>query len=508
MQKPILILDFGSQYTQLIARRIREIGVLSLIEPYKISLKKIKEINPYGIIFSGGPNSVYDKNAPKVDINIFDLNIPLLGICYGMQLIAYLFKGRVEESKEREYGLAKIFIEEHPLFKGTPKEQKVWMSHGDRVEKIPKSFISIAKSENTPFAAFSHREKPILGLQFHPEVVHTEFGKKILENFLKICKAEENWSIISYKEEILKKIKEKVKDDKVVGGLSGGVDSTVAGTLLASAIGKNFYGIFVDTGLLRKNEAKDVMDFFKKYPLKIKKVRASKIFLEKLKGVKDPEKKRKIIGNTFVSVFEREARKIKGAKFLLQGTIYPDVIESNPVFGPSSTIKTHHNVKGLPKKMKLNLIEPLKFLFKDEVRELGRELKVPEEILKRHPFPGPGLAVRILGEVTEKKVKLLQRADAIFLEELKKNGYYDMASQSFVVLLPVKSVGVMGDKRTYQYVCVLRSVSTKDFMTADISELPFDFLKKVASRIVNEVKGINRVVYDFTTKPPGTIEWE
>lgn len=508
MLKPILVLDFGSQYTQLIARRIRELGVWSVIEPYNLSIKKIKEIMPYGIIFSGGPMSVYDKQAPKVESEIFDLTIPILGICYGMQLIAHLLNGKVEGSKEREYGLAKIKTEDHILFKGMPKEQIVWMSHGDRVERLPENFISIASSENTKNAGFCNNEKKIFGFQFHPEVKHTKFGYKILNNFLKICNAKKNWSMKSYKKMAIDEIREKVKDEIVIGGLSGGVDSTVAGTLMAEAIGNRFYGIFVDMGFLRKNEGKEVMDFFKKYHLKIRKIQASNIFLNKLKNVIQPEKKRKIIGNTFIKIFEKEARKIKGAKFLLQGTIYPDVIESNPVFGPSATIKTHHNVKGLPKKMKLKLIEPLRFLFKDEVRKLGKELGVPNEIISRHPFPGPGLAVRILGEVSKEKIKTLQEADAIFIEELKRNNLYEKVAQGFAILLPVKSVGVMGDKRTYENVCALRAVETTDFMTAEVFNFPYEFLKKVAGRIVNEVKGINRVVYDFTTKPPGTIEWE
>lgn len=508
MLRPILVLDFGSQYTQLIARRIRELGVWCIIEPFSFPLEKIISLNPYGIIFSGGPMSVYDSDSPKVDKKIFNLNIPLLGICYGMQLIAHLLKGKVEKSKKREYGLARVKFEKHPLFEGTPEEQIVWASHGDRVEKMPEGFKSIAFSQNSPFSAFSHREKEIYGLQFHPEVAHTQFGREILDNFLKICGAEKNWSMKFYRDIQIKEIREKVGNSKVVGALSGGVDSTVAGTLLVEAIGDKFYPIFVDTGLLRKDEGKHVMEFLKNYNIKVKKVNAAKIFLKKLKGIKEPEKKRKIIGHNFIKVFEKEAKKVKGAKFLLQGTIYPDVIESNPVFGPSATIKTHHNVKGLPKRMKLKLIEPLKFLFKDEVRKLGKELGLPDEILKRHPFPGPGLAVRILGEITYKKVKILQEADSIFIEELKNNGFYDDVAQGFVVLLDSRSVGVMGDKRTYEYVCALRAVSTKDFMTADVTPLPFDFLKKVASRIVNEVKGINRVVYDFTTKPPGTIEWE
>lgn len=509
MLRPVLILDFGSQYTQLIARRIREVGIFCIIEPYKISLKKIKELNPYCIIFSGGPDSVYDKNSPKIDKEIYNLNYPILGICYGMQLIAQDLGGKVEPSSKREYGSGKIKVNiENPLFLGTPPDQIVWQSHGDRVVKAPNGFETIASSENSPISAFSSIEKKIFGLQFHPEVSHTEFGKKILENFLRISKAEKNWSMKNYKDLKIKEIKELVGDDKVIGAVSGGVDSTVATVLTAEAIGKNFYGIFVDTGLLRKNEAKEVLEFLKFKNINLKKINAKEIFLKKLKGIKNPEKKRKIIGNLFIRVFEKEARKLKNVKYLLQGTIYPDVIESNPVFGPSSTIKTHHNVKGLPKKMELKLIEPLKFLFKDEVRTLGKELGIPEEILKRHPFPGPGLAVRIIGEITEKKIKILQEADYIFIEELKKAKLYDEISQAFAVLLPLKSVGVMGDKRTYEYVLALRAVKTQDFMTADVFFFPEDFLKNISSRIVNEVKGINRVVFDITTKPPSTIEWE
>lgn len=508
MLRPVLVLDFGSQYTQLIARRIRELGVWCIIEPFNFPISKIKETNPFGIILSGGPYSVYDRNSLKVDKKIFELGIPILGICYGMQLIAHLLNGRVEKSKKREYGLAKIYTKKNILFENTPEEQVVWASHGDRVEKMPDGFISICWSENSPISGIACEEKNLFGLQFHPEVLHTKYGKEILENFLKISKAEKNWSMKYYKEMQIKEIKEKVQNDKVIGALSGGVDSTVAGTLIAKAIGEKFFGIFVDSGLLRKNEGKEVMEFFKKYKIRVKKINAEKIFLSQLKGVVNPEEKRKIIGHTFIKIFEGQARKIKGAKFLLQGTIYPDVIESKPVFGPSATIKTHHNVKGLPKKMKLELIEPLKFLFKDEVRKLGKELNIPEEILIRHPFPGPGLAVRILGEVNKEKIKILQEADAIFIEELKRNGFYEKVAQGFVILLPVKAVGVMGDKRTYENVCALRAVETTDFMTANVFNLPFDFLKKVAGRIVNEVKGINRVVYDFTTKPPGTIEWE
>jgi GMP synthase (glutamine-hydrolysing) len=507
----ILILDFGSQYNQLIARRIRESGVYAEILPYNIPLEQIVEKKPAGIILSGGPSSVYAADAHLISPKIFDLNIPLLGICYGMQLIAYLTGGTVDKGSIGEYGKATFYKDlNHPLLENVPGQSGVWMSHFDEVKQLPEGFAALGHTD-TCIAGIVNDARKIYAVQFHPEVNHTEYGKQILHNFVhRICQAEPNWNLHDYIETSINEIKQRVGDKKVILGLSGGVDSSVAATLIHKAVGDRLTCIFVDTGLLRKDEARKVMTTYgEHFRMQIKHIDASNRFLTALKGVKEPEAKRKIIGKIFVDVFNEEAGKIKDASFLAQGTIYPDIIESKSAKGgPSATIKSHHNVGGLPEEMHLELLEPLKELFKDEVRRIGLELGIPEEMIMRHPFPGPGLGIRILGEVSAEKVKILQEADAIFIEELYRNNLYDKVSQAFVVLLPVKSVGVMGDERTYEYTAVIRSADTLDFMTATWSRLPYDFLDKVSSRIINEVKGINRVVYDISSKPPATIEWE
>ncbi len=509
MDHPVLVLDFGSQFTQLIARRVRELGTFSQILPFSTPVSKIKALEPAALILSGGPQSVYGRSAPRLRPAVLDLGLPTLGICYGMQMTAHLLGGRVIPSASREYGHTMLAVGgRHPLFEGTPRRQKVWMSHGDKVGKLPPGFKALAASASTPLAAFADDRRRIYGVQFHPEVHHTDYGTTILKNFLRLARAGENWSLSSYREHLIEEIRLRAGKSRVIAGLSGGVDSTVAATLVAEAIGKNLTCIFVDTGLLRKNEADEVMGFFRKYHLTLRRVNAGPEYFERLRGVRSPDVKRKRIGKLFIDVFEREARRLGGADYLVQGTLYPDVIESAPVYGPSSTIKLHHNVGGLPKRMKLKIIEPLRELFKDEVRRLGTELGIPHTIIGRHPFPGPGLAVRILGDVTPAKVRVLQEADAIFLEELRAAGLYDEISQAFAVLLPVKSVGVMGDEKTYENTCVLRAVVTTDFMTADFARIPHEVLGRAAARIVNEVKGINRVAYDVTTKPPATIEWE
>ena len=507
----ILILDFGSQYTQLIARRIREHGVYSEIKPYYFPIEKIKKLAPCGIIFSGGPSSVYADDAPLIDKEILNLNIPILGICYGLQLISYLSGGKVTHADHREYGHAVLSdITPNPLLENIDKNLKVWMSHGDRVETLPSDFSVIGKTSNSPYCVIKHKDKSIYGLQFHPEVAHTEKGRQIIRNFLyNIAGCKGLWTPQSFIKSSIKNIQEQTGSDKVICGLSGGVDSSVAAVLVHQAIGDQLTCVFVNNGLLRMNEADEVRSLFQKH-IKMNLIYAdsSDIFLEKLKGVTDPEKKRKIIGHEFINTFDEVSHKIQNVKYLVQGTLYPDVIESVSTKGPSAVIKTHHNVGGLPEKMNLKLIEPLRELFKDEVREVGRELGLSEEVVGRHPFPGPGLAVRILGDITPERLFILRQADKIFIDELFSSGWYHKVWQAFAVLLPVQTVGVMGDERTYESVIALRAVTSEDAMTADWAKLPPDLLGKVATRIINEVKGVNRVVYDISSKPPGTIEWE
>jgi len=509
-EETIIILDFGSQYTQLIARRVRESKVYCEILPFNADPDFFKDKNLKGIILSGGPSSVFDEGAPVCDKRVFDLNVPILGICYGLQLLAFLFGGKVERSKSREYGKALIKIEEHKdLFRGFKRKLQVWMSHGDFVSKLPRGYRKLASSENIPFAAVKNPKKKILGVQFHPEVAHTQNGIKIIQNFLyDICECHGEWTPKSFIDSTVKEIKSRVGKEKVVLGLSGGVDSSVCALLVNKALGRRLSCIFVDNGLLRKNEALQVKEAFKDFDMNIIFVDASDRFLSQLKRVIDPEEKRRIIGRTFIEVFEEEANKIGEVKFLAQGTLYPDVIESTSFKGPSATIKTHHNVGGLPEEMNLQLIEPLRELFKDEVRRIGKELKLPDNILGRHPFPGPGLAVRILGEITKERLDILREADDIFIQELKSSRHYQKVWQAFCVLLPVQSVGVMGDERTYENVVALRAVTSLDGMTADWAHLPYGLVGKISNRIINEVKGINRVVYDVSSKPPATIEWE
>ena len=514
MKEKIIIIDFGSQYSQLIARRIREMEVYCEIVPL-IDVEKIKngEEKVKGISFSGGPASVYEKDAPTVNPQVFSLNLPILGICYGMQLITHLNGGKVEKADSREFGKAVLEVEnnDNPLFTGVKKSSNIWMSHNDHITELPTGFEIIAKTDSS-IAAITNNNG-IYALQFHPEVVHSECGTQILENFVfNICKCERNWKISSFIAEKTKFIKETVGDEHVLLALSGGVDSSVAAVLINNAIGHQLTCMFVDTGLLRKDEGKKVLEYYKEhFDLNIVFVDAKDRFLNKLKGVDEPEAKRKIIGNEFIEVFNEEIRKLKGqegAKFLAQGTIYPDVIESQSIKGPSHTIKSHHNVGGLPEDLQFELLEPLKELFKDEVRKVGHELGLPDTIIKRHPFPGPGLGIRVIGEVTPDKVKILQEADDIFITELMEKGLYNKVDQAFVTLLPVKTVGVMGDQRTYEYVAAIRSVNTIDFMTATWSKLPYEFLEEVSNKIINKVNGINRIVYDISSKPPGTIEWE
>ncbi len=506
----ILILDFGSQYNQLIARRIREMSVYCELHPYDVSIDFIEEFNPKGIIFSGGPNSVSDPDAPSLPDEIFELGIPILGICYGMQITTKKLGGTVLSQDRREYGRAiiKNNAPNSPLFRDVSEESQVWMSHSDHVEVIPEGFYTIASTDSIPYAAVGNDEKQIYLVQFHPEVNHSVEGSRMISNFLfKICHTEAEWKVENFIDRGIEQIRERVGDKKVILGLSGGVDSSVAAALIARAIGKNLTAIFVDNGLLRLNEREEVEKNFKDR-VNLIVVDAEKEFLDRLAGVSDPEKKRKIIGKTFIDIFDREAAKIEGAAFLAQGTIYPDVIESSSSKGPAKVIKSHHNVGGLPEEMKLDLLEPLRDLFKDEVRELGLKLGLPGELVFRHPFPGPGLAVRIPGEVTKEKCDILRLADNIFISEIRNAGLYDEISQAFAVLLPVRSVGVMGDCRTYEYVLALRAVKTDDFMTADWFDFDHKFLKHVSSRIINEVKNINRVCYDISSKPPATIEWE
>ena len=508
----VVILDFGSQYNQLIARRVRECNVYSILVPCNTPVSEIRAIRPKAIILSGGPASVHERNSPKCSKEIFEMGVPILGICYGMQLLGYLLGGRVGPATRREYGHAELIIDKKDrFFEGCAKKEKVWMSHGDQVLRLPKGFRQLAHTKNTKIASMFDPERRFYGVQFHPEVAHTLKGMRIFKNFLyNISGLKADWTMQSFINEAVRDIRSVVKNEKVVLGLSGGVDSSVTSVLLHRAVGKNLHCIFVDNGLLRKNEKEDVVKTFREhFHINLHVAQRERQFLEKLKGVTDPEEKRRIIGREFIKVFEEEAAKTGNIKFLAQGTLYPDVIESRSAKGgPSSTIKTHHNVGGLPEKMGFKLIEPLKDLFKDEVRRLGKELGLPDEIVYRQPFPGPGLGVRVIGDITKERLAILQEADAIVQQEIERYKGYDGIWQSFAVLLPVKSVGVMGDKRTYENVAALRIVTSVDAMTADWAKVPYNVLGRISNRIINEVNGINRVVYDISSKPPSTIEWE
>jgi len=507
----ILILDFGSQVTQLIARRVREQSVYCEIHPYNIPLAKIREYDPKGIILSGGPSSVYDTDAPHSDPAIFDLGIPILGICYGMQLMTNQLGGKVERSDKREYGRAMMELDDvEDLFAGFEGRAEVWMSHGDRIEAMPEGFQRIAHTEHCPVAAMKDSDRRFYGVQFHPEVVHTPRGEEMLGNFLfSVCDCRPVWTMASFIETEVEDIRRKVGDGRVICGLSGGVDSSVVAVLIHRAIGDQLTCVFVNNGLLRKGEAEKVVNLFTKhFKINLKYVDASDRFLDKLAGITDPEQKRKIIGNEFIYLFEEEAKKLGRVDYLAQGTLYPDVIESVSIKGPSAVIKSHHNVGGLPEKMNLKLLEPVRELFKDEVRLLGRELGMPDEVIHRQPFPGPGLAIRCICEITAERLDILREADAVVLDEIRKAGLYRDIWQSFAILLPVRTVGVMGDARTYDYTIAIRAVNSLDGMTADWVKLPYELLGSISSRIINEVKGVNRVVYDISQKPPSTIEWE
>ncbi len=508
----ILIIDFGSQYNQLIARRVREAHVYCQIEAPGITLAQIKGISPEGIILSGGPASIYEKGSPRVDPGIFDLGIPVLGICYGMQYMVDSLGGEVSKAEKREYGFAELNIKDAAgIFEGIDDQTRCWMSHGDTIRRVPKGFRITASTANTRVAATHNSRKRFYGLQFHPEVVHTPKGKNMFRNFLfTICGCRKTWTMKSFIRESVQEMRSVIRDKKVILGLSGGVDSSVAALLIHRAVGNRLTCIFVDNGLLRQGEAEQVKGLFKKhFNVNLRFISARQQFLGRLKGVVDPEKKRKIIGRTFIQAFEKEAHKLRGVKFLAQGTLYPDVIESRSAFGgPSAVIKSHHNVGGLPKKMRLQLIEPLKHLFKDEVRVLGKELGLPDDLIWRQPFPGPGLAIRIISDITRARLSILRKVDAILLEEIRAGGLYKKLWQSFAVLLPLKSVGIMGDQRTYEHIVAIRAVTSIDAMTADWARLPHELLGRISNRVINEVKGVNRVVYDISSKPPSTIEWE
>ncbi len=510
MTEKILILDFGSQYTQLIARAVREANVYCEITPYNKPVDYSPDLK--GIILSGSPFSVNDAGAPLVNVEEMNRKLPVLGVCYGAQLTAKIFGGKVEKSEKREYGRATLKIKkDDTLWSGLSESSQVWMSHGDSILETPSGFDILGITESIPVAAFrkTNSPNPLYGLQFHPEVYHSTEGKKIIANFLvKVCGCKQDWTPAHFVSDTVEALKKQIGNRKVIMALSGGVDSTVAATLIHKAIGDRLYGIFVDNGVLRKNEFEQVLETYDKLGLNVKGVNASQKFYALLEGKTNPEEKRKIIGKTFIEVFDEESHKAEGVELLGQGTIYPDVIESVSVHGPSVTIKSHHNVGGLPDTMKLELVEPLRYLFKDEVRKVGLELGIPREMLFRHPFPGPGLAIRILGEITEEKVKLLQEADDLYTKSLKSFGLYDKVWQAGAILLPVKSVGVMGDERTYEYTVALRAVTSVDGMTADWAHLPYDFMAHISNEIINNVRGINRVVYDISSKPPATIEWE
>jgi GMP synthase (glutamine-hydrolysing) len=513
MIEQIVILDFGSQYTQVIARRIRECNVYCTILPFDTPAKEIAALAPRGLVLSGGPASVYAPDAPHPDKNIFNLDVPVLGICYGLQILAHYLGGKVERGEKREYGKGNLTVKDKtcPLFVTLPAKLQVWNSHGDKLTKLPRGFRPVAITENSDYAAIENRARKSFGLQFHPEVVHTPRGAEIVRNFVHhICGCSSSWTMHNYVDQAVNEIRAEVGNEKVILGLSGGVDSSVAAALIHKAIGDHLTCIFVNNGVLRGREAGVVREVFgRNFKIKLHYVDASKLFLEKLKGVTEPERKRKIIGKTFIDVFQAATRKVGKAKFLAQGTLYPDVIESVSIAGnPAAMIKSHHNVGGLPKNMKFKLVEPLKRLFKDEVRQLGMELGLPKEIVLRQPFPGPGLAVRILGEVTPRRCAILREADSIVVEEMKAADLYYKIWQSFAVLLPVRSVGVMGDERTYDYTIAIRAVESQDGMTADWVKLPYELLEKLSTRIINEVKGVNRVCFDISSKPPATIEWE